>query len=357
MRPVSHFSIKTQFENVGDALIIRELLKLASRHSDLSIDMSRCPARFYDTIEIDRLGNRDDIIHNGAINLFWSVLKCRLAGKVSYYFFIPGGLHGDFRMEAFIKGILSNIYVTLLFLMGVRLCQVGISYERIGPKHAFLLRWRSKMLHRLLVRDDASFQYAKTFGIVPNGLIPDLSFNMFDEVPQVGGIRNSVAFSFRTDKNAKDKDSIRRLVGTVASLTPPEITLKFIVQVERDLEFMKELKENVATSHTCTLDIHYDSIGKCQEIYRACSQIYSNRLHALLLAMSVGVTPSACINRDTDVKISGLFNDVGLSKHVLHLESWTSEDLQRVSEALEFNAETQTNALRAVMGEIFGDVA
>ena len=50
---VSFFSPKTQFENVGDALINREMIELASLNSKVILDLSRCPADFNETLGLD----------------------------------------------------------------------------------------------------------------------------------------------------------------------------------------------------------------------------------------------------------------------------------------------------------------
>ena len=50
---ITFFSPKTQFENVGDALINRELIRLASDNSSVVLDVSRCPLDFVEDLSVN----------------------------------------------------------------------------------------------------------------------------------------------------------------------------------------------------------------------------------------------------------------------------------------------------------------
>lgn len=332
MRNRTYMNVKTQFENVGDALIIRELLSLISARSELVVVTSRCPKVFRTAIGIDRLEN-GKASEAGFLSIVLSMIGDRLRGKRSYYFLIPGGINGERTFKQYIVGQLNNVALVFLKWLGVRVCQLGISYERLGPRHVSLLRARTRLLHRALVRDEISLGYAHNLNIRADGVVPDLAFNLRPFTMQTGE-RDAVFFSFRADKLAAGRGHVTNAVVRICSFVPADKRLVFMAQVERDRDFALALKSAVEDrlGRVGEYVEEYSSIEACRATFSQGTHLFSNRLHALLLALGSGVKPVPVIDRSIDAKIDGTFRLMRQEGLILDL---AAIDDQAVREALE----------------------
>lgn len=346
------FNIKTQFDNAGDALIIRELIRLVTARMPAEVYTDRVPDGFRRMLELDRL---PDVTapEGGIYMLVISMLKARLRGIRCYYFLTPGGVNG----EVSATGLASLAVISLLVALGVRINQVGVSFERIGPWHARLLRWRSRILHTSAVRDTISERYARDeLGLRLTHLMPDLAVNLFANdpliVPDPG--RSAIGFSFRTDKDPAIKRRLVELVEAVCIAAPPETEFRFIAQVGRDLPFMVELRDRISAAgaaQTQVIDCH-NSIDAAIEAYRPCRALVANRLHGLLLGLRAGAAPIALTTGDLDHKIRGVLESIGLDSRIVDLRTTTAAELILLLTPISFDGGDQSRKL----ADFFDDI-
>ena len=95
-RPIFFLRVKTQFGNLGDALINRELIRLLASHGDLVINLGKAPPRFKAWIE--------DGIPSGAtrtraagywLRLVWALIRRPFVQTKCSVVLNPGGYVGE----------------------------------------------------------------------------------------------------------------------------------------------------------------------------------------------------------------------------------------------------------------------
>jgi polysaccharide pyruvyl transferase WcaK-like protein len=315
-------SVKTQFENLGDALITRELIRQLSARVPTVADCSRCPETFVETLDLEDMAGVKVLRSAGLGAMLLAMVKLRLSGRPTYYFLLPGGLGGGRSTRQVIFGQLNTVLIAALKTIGVRVCQVGISYDGLDRRYASILRGRVPFMYSHAVRDVFSQSHAAELGIRVDEIVPDLAFGLFERVPLATGERSAIALSFRADKYRDRTREIEALVEAMVHKADGA-EVKFVAQVGRDAAFMRGLMDNAASIPGARLSYHQctDDIEACRRIYSDCRAIYSNRLHALLLAMSAGAVPVAVVDRKADVKIVGVFDSMGLAHQVADLGS------------------------------------
>lgn len=318
---IAFLSIKTQFDNLGDALINRELCLLAADRVETFVDFSRAPASFRKSMQIDGYQNLRVFKRLGFLKLLGEMLRNRLYGRRCVFFLNPGGLGGKkLPPKSLVSAMIYNVLLGALRCIGVRICQVGISFDPLGRPERFVVGWRRRLLHSFTVRDRSSFDYLNRIGIAVDELVPDLSFNLCTDNLPAKAERGSIAFSFRFDGKAEESD-ITDAVHKVMKKFGASHEYLFVVQVARDEAGMRRLHAScIENGLRAQLFICHDNIDELSKRYLSCKAIFSNRLHALLLAAHSGASPYAMISRGKQPKIEGMFNDLGIQDRLLFLD-------------------------------------
>jgi len=321
------FSTKTQFENIGDALINREMMNLAAAYGRVHLDLSRCPPSFAKTLGVDKIG----VHYNHSASLFARMLSFALKGRRCYYFLSPGGYIGELKARQILAKTLYTFVLLVFWLFGVRLCLIGVSYERIGPIYRVIQRLRSHLFYRHIVRDELSWRYAQKHGFKVHGIMPDLAFNIFPEQPKFGALEkiNRVALSFRTDQYASQKEHVQDIMLKLAAILPRETEYVFVTQVERDLKNSEHLKTTLEKQlgREIPLYVHCHSIEECLKIYATCDLVATNRLHALLMGASQNGHGIAVISEGKNEKIEGILSALNMRDSAVWAENATEERL------------------------------
>lgn len=317
-RPRVFLGIRTQFENIGDALIVRELIQQLARRADITIDLSHCPEDFVTMLDLGSLIGTRQLHSLGKFRLLASSLLARLLGHSTYLFLMPGGRDGEVRTLSYIKSWLSLFLLWLLSTAGIRICHLGVSYDRLGKRHAHVIRARARLLHAHFVRDSGSFELLRGLNVQVDGMIPDLALGLFASASRHHRVSRRIAFSFRVDKYVDQRTDVIAAVDRICATYGNSCEMLFISQVRRDDAFMRELSIHIERHFPgkVRFERSTSSIDQCRQLYSQCDWIISNRLHALLLAMSTGATPLALLNRDVDMKICGVLQSVGLSANI-----------------------------------------
>lgn len=324
--PAAFLSIKTQFDNLGDALINRELCRLVSARADTWVDFSRAPADFERAMGVSELPGIMVLRQLGFLRLITAMLRQRIAGRTCYLFLNPGGLGGNrLSMKGRFSASLYNCLLSGLRRCGVRICHVGISYDSMGSPELRIARWRRRQLHFFAVRDRLSRRYVDSVGMHADAIVPDLSFNLYSKpAPRCEAGRDSIAFSFRFDGKSS-VDAIRHAVRGVIEAAGRDREYLFIAQVSRDEPGMEALRRHaMELGARARLVVCVDDIDALCRVYATCRAIYSNRLHALLMAAYSGATPLAMVSRGKQPKIEGLFGDLGLDDLLLDIDDRSS---------------------------------
>ncbi len=338
LKPVSFMSIKTQFDNLGDAIINRELAKLISSRSHLTVDLTRSPTTFHESMSLSELSNCKFITKRKG-KIFVEMVISVIQGNKCYFFLNPGGLGGGVgnSNKSFISAMVYNIILLALKLIGIKICQVGVSFEKLTKKELIATRIRRKLCHSFNVRDNESYDYLKSIGILPDGIVPDLSFNLYatsTERPQQPTY--SAAFSFRTDKGTPI-DTIKDFALRTIQNSESEDAFLFLSQVGRDADGMKEIynyvKEKVPHGKVTYSDLHSD-FNDAIDAYSRTRKTYSNRLHVLLFCAYAGAIPIAAIQQGRQRKIESLFADLGYESNIITFNSGTRLEAKEIEKTI-----------------------
>lgn len=318
-RPLATLSVVTQYENVGDAWINRELIRLVTARTDLEIDLSRVPKHFIDSLQLQ---GADSTRKDGILQLLLRHFAARFRGRCSYHFISPGANFGELQGKRLLRSWVFTGVVFLLWLIGVRVVLAGASYENLGPRHRRMLAFRSRWLYTHLVRDSSSAEYARANGIRVTGVIPDLSLaTPGHSVSPRKSQPRVIAFSFRTDQSPEHFQQVKDGLLMLARTLGDSVEWRPTVQVERDLTGMKYLAQalrEVDSKVSNPIVVAHD-LKAAESAYAGCHYVLGNRLHALLLGANQCAIPWAWIDPWHNVKIRRIFSDLGLADQVLSI--------------------------------------
>lgn len=352
-------NIQTQFENAGDALILRELIKLVSARVPTEVYHGAAPWSFVDQLDLTANTSTSTHADGALVKLVRDLLRARLGGWRCYLFLTPGAPNGERTRKQTATDLLRIGLLVFLRLVGVRICQVGVSFEHIGPRHARLLRWRSRLLFASAPREPIGYKYAKDLGVRVTGMMPDLAFNLFSVPSGRGpGPANALAFSFRVDKDAGTRARVKQIVLDVVNASTPGEQLIFVAQVGRDVHFMREVAEmadQARPGQVRFVDCHSD-IEKAIATYSECRAVLSNRLHALLPALWGGAAPIALTVPELDPKISGVFTSIGLEGRVFDIRAVEYKEIQPLMSHPQFAGDAVASELNKFFDELLETV-
>jgi polysaccharide pyruvyl transferase WcaK-like protein len=312
---VAAISVSTQFENVGDAWLHRELIRLARERATTWVDVSRCPPGFAASLALD--GPPAAVRIDGVMALVARMITQRLRGGVVTFFLGPGGYHGELRGRALLRAWIATAVLAVLRVAGVRCCLIGTSYDRIGPRQRQLLRLRSRLLYEHVVRDEASRRVAHEIGMDVDGVLPDLSWATLPS-RHAAPAEGTVALAFRGDQWPEQPEAILRFARALVQSTDPATSWRAVAQVERDVPVAHAVADAIEQTgrHASVAEVYQD-LDQAAASYVGCSHVIGNRLHALLLGVRAGCAPLAFVDARHNAKIVGSFADLGWTDRVV----------------------------------------
>lgn len=321
--PQAFLYIESQFDNLGDALINRELLKLMAEHAEVTAGISCVPLSFQKMMGLDFLNSLKLDRTRGRSGFLLHILSKALRGQRCYLFLSPGGWIGELDGRLNLRSWVHTFLYYVLALCGVKICQVGISYEDLGFKLSLMLRSRSRAMHSHYVRDPLSRKIMTDMSVRIDGICPDLAFYAFDNKAPTNP--DAVTFSFRADQYSGQLDDIKQFVALFLDYYGVERPVYIVSQVKKDDRYNTELADWLAEKYGihAQVDIGSEVIADTEAFYRRSSIMVSNRLHSLLLAGSVGNAMIAAPITQHNKKIMALFEEIGFEHHV-----FTASDMQ-----------------------------
>ncbi|HSG37004.1 MAG TPA: polysaccharide pyruvyl transferase family protein [Paracoccaceae bacterium] len=310
-KPVFFLRVKTQFGNLGDALINRELIRLLASHGQLVINLAGAPPTFRAWI--------DDGIPASAIRtatvgywlrLIWALLRRPIGGADCWVVLNPGGYVGEVGRIAMVGKLLGAFRLQLLRCFGCNTMLVGVSYERLGPRLLRSLRAQSRALDVHAPRDSRTAAYCDANEIPYTNALPDLAFAL----PRLSRNEQTETRALASFRQQPGLDP----VGALRDLVPAGFGLDFAWQVASDSSYQTRLCEEWIGMGNRTSILGLDlSIESARQAYGRYDIVYSNRLHVLLLAMSAGAYAVPVLAPGQGEKIRGVFADLGLEARIV----------------------------------------
>lgn len=335
-RPVVFVDAATQIENLGDDVILRQLLRLLEARADLQVDVRKVPDWAQEVIAVDPATARD--ARWFGVRLLATGLRSRLGRGPSRVALVlkPGHIGGSygFRYGLGRAGLLG---LTLACrLLGVTVARVGFSVNDARGALLHLERLQSRAQQLYAPRDDVSISYARSAGIRVNGRSADLAYTL--GVTDDGRPRSGLVLSFAgsTDGHVQPAYAdqltafLRRYLDEAAG---PDVT--WCAQVVRDATFGDQVLED--RGHVARVAFERDaaSAEAVFDLYGGADLVLTNRLHAFLFALSRGALAVVVTDPATHGKIVGIVEDMGLPELLVPLQDLTPERLDAAVAALQ----------------------
>lgn len=314
-RPIFFLRIKTQFGNLGDALINRELIRLLASHGDLVINLGMAPPRFKAWIED---GIPPNATRTGAVGywlrLLWALIRRPFVPSEGWAVLNPGGFVGEVGRAAMIGKLFGAYRLRALRRLGCKTMLVGVSYERLGLRLLKSLRAQANALDFHAPRDSQTAAFCDESRIAYSKVLPDLAFALPTHFCRTQPSRKALA-SFRRQTGLDP-------VGLLGDLIPAGYDLDFAWQVASDAPYQRRLCEDwIGLGNRASIHRLDESIESARDVYGQYDIVYSNRLHVLLLAMSAGAYAVPVLSAGQSQKIRGVFADLGLSARIVETGS------------------------------------
>lgn len=319
--------LKTQFSNAGDALIIREQVRIFRRFGKIHAARSGVPEAFLQELAL----SSSEVLPGGWLKLVVrAAMHAAKSQEGSYLLLPPGDPGGGVTI-----GTLSRCFIfPLLSLLGIRIVRVGFSLGRLSPMRMRLESWISRWCYFQGIRDGLSMADAQRYYFKKIGYFPDLSLYMphASEMRGPEQTRNPrIAISFRGDNldEQSKKATIDHLFRSIERYRETA-TLVGIVQVERDQDFVARIVDEARARGFRTDSNLLKSINlkKLAESYSKCDLVVTNRLHVFLFGALNGSMPLAILDRVRNRKITGILETLGLSNFSIEIFSTEGEAIR-----------------------------
>lgn len=315
MKTIFFIRIKTQFDNLGDALINKELISLCALHGKVFVFTPRVPAKFKNWLNY---GNEEGVVYSSSRLKFFafiinSSIQSIFGRRKFLYIQNPGGYIGEISKSNLVRKSFKIFFLALLKKFGIKIALIGASYESLGDNNKLSLIKLSNILDIHTVRDSDSLNYCNTNGIKVTSLLPDLAFNL----PTCSVDKSRERICIISLRSPKDNFYAVSLVAMLKKAYDSNDFngIRLIYQVERDEIFMTQFKLMLQRQGLPVEEKILpllDSIEKNIMAYSGVTTVISNRLHVLLLALRASTRCVAIVEPESNKKIIGLFTDIGL---------------------------------------------
>jgi polysaccharide pyruvyl transferase WcaK-like protein len=294
------FRVNTQFENLGDALINRELIKKLMNTEKGVVCTKNVPLHFIKNLDI-----KGAVLVNSVLFFYFLMFKSKFSRNKVNYFLNPGGYGGSIKITKAVKYLITTLIFIFLRVAGIRIHRVGVSFSNMSSIHGYLLRFQSNFLCSNSVRDSISLKTCQELKIKVTKIVPDYAFSLQYDLGDFEKTYD-IVISIR---EPNDKELLFNSLDSIVARTQGKILLAY--QVKFDKEFQELLYQRYK-SHDVELRDLSKLISENEKLFRQCKYVISNRLHVLLLAMSKGALPIALIDPKENSKIQGIFQDADL---------------------------------------------
>lgn len=306
------YSPETQYENLGDALIAKNLIKMLSVNNIVYLSTSKAPSNF-----IKIISSESSVRVNNRMKFLLLPFLKRIKGEKVVFYFKPGHLYGDAKnLGGKHKAFIKLTYTFLLFLIGVNIRKVGVSIGPFSKFYMFYERTISKMAESYGLRDDVSLKYAKDNNFYNVKRTLDLGYFVDNNIDDKKFVKDAIAFSFREDFTESKSDKFDYIIKSLELISKKFSIKKFksVTQVQRDLDFNNKISSKLIELGYEVDQVYYEidaeTYDKVISEYSKSMCTVSNRLHSLILGLSVGAYPIAIGDSKVNFKVKHVLDDL-----------------------------------------------
>ncbi|QLE56158.1 polysaccharide pyruvyl transferase family protein [Nostoc sp. TCL26-01] len=328
---------QTQYENLGDVIILKTLLEKLRNYGNLIIDERYIPAWLNQELEIKNAEKASEYNSKFLILVLSFAIKSLFNPHTQIYYFLNPGhyLSRVLRNQQYIKHLITTIktvvFLTILKILGVRICRLGVSIGPFSKIDQIVEVWLSKIMYCYSVRDTKSEKYAKQLGINKVEIFPDMAWLMKTpklEQKILESEDDYVIFSFRKATNPHDDPNtyktklfpvLDEIVNTVCVNWQKRLVISY--QVETDYEFCQEISHRYKDNYNVTFIEQSINSHNIYELYSRAHMVFSNRLHVLMFSMVCNSLPIAVVDGIKHDKITGLYSDAGLNQLIIDISN------------------------------------
>lgn len=312
--------VVTSFNNEGDLLINRALIKAFSSYGQVVIDKNASPDFFVKRLILG--------VQNCKLEArFYSTLFSSIFTKKTVYLLtIPGHFFGAGVKKA-IQTFLAAVFFYLLKLLGVKVIKLGGCVGPFDTSVRLAERFRSGAFVFYGLRDSISID---NIGMSQtNNAYPDLAFmsSDIDEIVSQTDIDKNIVISFREATNSMAKASgyqamIKEKIPLLLEKYKENHTIYLVFQVPSDKGFNQEIYEMLSDlGFKCEFVSEKLKLQDALQLYANANIVMSNRLHILLPCIGLGTKHAGIIDTKKHHKIYGIYKDIGLEELLIDFES------------------------------------
>lgn len=345
---VFFFKINTQFGNIGDALINKELVNVLSEHGKLRIDLSSCTDEFRSWLEPIPKWSETRFRFLLTILSMWYL---RVKGNDVWFVLNPGGNVGEISLITYLKRLVKSCFMFSMRKAGVKFIQVGVSYENLGSRHLKVQRLLAKNIDLHLVRDSLTESYCRRSGIRVDGRLRDLAFAL---QPMDVAVKSSrIVFSMRK----KATGGVHDISKIISGVSPEDVIFSWQVSYDKPVaEAMRDEFSPRSNVRSCDYSIDDNRL-----FYGGSRVTITNRLHVFLLSLSAGGLGILLIEDNNSFKIRGILNDMGLSELMMEPEKiaailFDSEAMENLRKKAEDAYLANHRMFLSEVDRVFGDL-
>lgn len=287
-----------QYDNIGDIVLRRRLLRWLAPLGRLHVFVGNAPAGYAESLDL----GGDHVFYRSFASWYRAGMADALKGRAAYVF-KPGEIQITF------PGLKEHVSL-LPLLLALRLrsqpvIRVGAGARGFEPIPRMLMRPSLALSDLVLWRDKRTRDYLGT-----GEVMPDLAFAEGPPMPRGSEQRPLLTVSMRSDR-PEPSDAWVDAIRTFAQAAGLEVVT--IVQVERDAERSRVLAERLGARFDPWPGAdHQGHEEHLRSIYRQTSVAVSDRLHVLITALTEGAAPAALLVDESD-KIARHFDAAGIT--------------------------------------------
>ncbi len=321
----TYIDAATQIDNLGDDIIVRQLLRLLATRSNLTIDVRQVPDWAAEVMGIGDLESTTALAttvtahRSGSFTLpmMRRGLKARLGLTTDRTFLIlkPGHIGGRYGVRQTI-GRLGLLGLTgVCRVLGIGVVRLGFSVDDLKEPLLSIERLQSRLQTQYAPRDGVSMAYAESVGVRATGRSTDLAFTLgvaTDPAPRDGVI---LSFAASTDGHLQDSYAdllagfLRQLVDEMQC---SGTDVRYCAQVVRDARFGDRVLARTSSVPRIAFERTAAGAGAVFDTYQAADVVLTNRLHSFLFALSQGAPAIVVTDPAMHGKIVGIVEQMGL---------------------------------------------
>ena len=320
----------TQIENLGDDVILRQLLRRLEARAEVTVDVSRVPQWAREVIDV----HPQTADHRSGFSrrLLAAGLRRRFdrTGQKLFLFLKPGHIGGRYGVRHSLSraGLLG---LTLLCrALGIAVVRLGFSVNDCQGALLQLERLQSRAQHVYAPRDDVSTEYADQVGIRVNARSADLAYTLgVQNDPSVRRSGVVLSFAGSTDGHLQPgyADQLASFLQAYLAVRPA-VPHTWCAQVVRDAAYGDRVLVDHPDVERVSFERDAASADRIFASYATAELVLTNRLHSFLFALSQGALAVVVTDPATHGKIVGIIEEMGLPDLLVPLDGLTPDALQ-----------------------------